>query len=213
MKAGLPVDIPDADNQTALLLGCKYGNEDFIEFLLEKQADINRTDFLGNTPLIYASNYGAASIVELLIKNKALVNLSNKEGKTALHMAAQGGKADVVKMLLGANINLNASDNRNSTALHIAAARGHIECHGITESGGLKDQYYANGARFSAAWDKINLADSTVKVTVIGYCRDDSGEEYKTRFESVIKVELLKAHDRPPMHDYYKANSGEETYE
>ena len=88
----------------------------------------------------------------------------------------------------------------------ISAARGHIECHGITESGGLRDQYYANGARFSAVWEEINMVDSTVKVTVIGYCQDDSGEEYKTRFESVIKVELLKAHGRPPMHEYYEAN-------
>lgn len=88
----------------------------------------------------------------------------------------------------------------------ISAARGHIECHGITESGGLADQYYANGARFTAVWDEINLADSTVRVAATGYCLDDSGEEFKTRFESVIKVELLKAHERPAMHDYYKSN-------
>lgn len=85
----------------------------------------------------------------------------------------------------------------------VSAVRGHIECHGITEGGGLPDQYYANGARFSAYWDKINLADSTVRIISTGYCLDDEGLEYTTEYESVIKVDLMALHDHPILEDYY----------
>ncbi len=91
----------------------------------------------------------------------------------------------------------------------VSAVKGHIECHGITESGGLPDQYYANGARFNALWDEINLADSTVKIISTGYCLDDDGLEYSTEYESIIKVDLLASHDHPILQDYY--NNGRQS--
>ena len=95
-----------------------------------------------------------------------------------------------------------------AAAAGVKAVQGHIECHGITESGGLPDQYYANGARFNATWDEINLADSTVKIITKGYCVNENGMEYSTTFESVIKVNLLATHNQAILQDYY--NSGYE---
>ncbi|CAG8555124.1 4018_t:CDS:2, partial [Scutellospora calospora] len=37
--------------QTALIFASKYGNLDPIKLLLEHEADINQTDFEGNTAL------------------------------------------------------------------------------------------------------------------------------------------------------------------
>lgn len=86
----------------------------------------------------------------------------------------------------------------------LMAARGHIECHGITEKGGLPDQYYANGARFSAVWDKINLSDSTVHIISTGYFGDSDGEVHSSKFESIIKVDLASAHNQGILSDYYR---------
>ena len=89
----------------------------------------------------------------------------------------------------------------------ISAAKGHIECHGITEGGGLPESYYANGARFEVAWDEINLADSTVYIVSTGYVSQADGQVFSSVIESVTKIDLLTAHEPPIMHDYYKSHS------
>lgn len=90
----------------------------------------------------------------------------------------------------------------------LMAVRGHIECHGIKEKGGLPDQYYANGARFSAVWDDINLNDSTVHVISTGYFGDNDGEMHSSKFESIIKVDLASAHNEGILNNYYNRYYG-----
>ena len=92
----------------------------------------------------------------------------------------------------------------------ISAARGHIECHGILDSGGLPEQYYANGARFKVSWDDIDLKDSTVHIVSAGFVDNAAGETYTSKLESIIKVDLLSVHDRPIFHEYYDRNVGYE---
>ena len=89
----------------------------------------------------------------------------------------------------------------------ISAAKGHIECHGLTESGGLPGSYYANGARFEVAWDEIDLTDSTVYIVSKGYVSQADGQIFSSVIESVTKIDLLASHDRPILHDYYIGHS------
>lgn len=95
----------------------------------------------------------------------------------------------------------------------IDAARGHIQCHGITESGGLPSQYYVNGARFEVVWDKIDLSDSTVHVISTGFINHDNGQIYTSKLESVLKVDLLVSHEIPVLHEYYMKNGHDITIE
>jgi len=89
----------------------------------------------------------------------------------------------------------------------IEAARGHIECHSITESGGLPAQYYANGARFEVAWDEIDLTDSTVHIVSTGFISQNDGKIFSSIIESVHKVDFVASHERPILHDYYQKNA------
>ena len=89
----------------------------------------------------------------------------------------------------------------------IHAAKGHIQCHGLVDQGGLPDQYFANGARFMTVWDDINVNDSTVHIISTGYCRDNNGEEHITKLESVVKIDLLISHHQPILHDYYDSHN------
>jgi hypothetical protein len=111
---------------------------------------------------------------------------------------------------MGRNISIYDTDPltqaEQAAIAGIHAVKGHIECHGITENGGLPYQYYANGARFEAVWDDIDLADSTVHIISTGYSQNDLGEKFTTKFESIIKVDLITAHNQSILHDYYRAN-------
>jgi len=116
-----------------------------------------------------------------------------------------------------AKIDLGLEDPLNKVEIAaragIDAARGHIQCHGITKSGGLPSQYYANGARFEVAWDKIDLSDSTVHVMSTGFINHDDGQIYTSKLESVLKVDLMVSHEVPILHEYYKKSGHDFTIE
>jgi hypothetical protein len=82
----------------------------------------------------------------------------------------------------------------------IQAAKGHIECHGIKHRGALPQQYFANGGKFSVAWDEPNMNDSTVHVVATGYYESlldpESGSAhiYSSRLESVVRINIVSAH-------------------
>jgi len=90
----------------------------------------------------------------------------------------------------------------------ISAARGHIECHGVVEGGGLPEQYYANGARFKVDWDDLNLVDSTVHIISSGFVENDAGEMYTSTLESIIRIDLMSVHDNSVFNEYYVRNAG-----
>jgi len=89
----------------------------------------------------------------------------------------------------------------------IKAAKGHIECHGINESGGLPEQFFANGGRFEVAWDEINVNDSTVHIVSTGYYELNLDKIYTSQLESVIKVDIFATHSQQILKDYYKNHS------
>ena len=89
----------------------------------------------------------------------------------------------------------------------IKAAQGHINCHGIKESGGLPERFYANGGRFKVSWDDINIEDSTVHIVSTGYFETNDENTYTSHLESEIKVELAVTHNQKILSEYYKNHS------
>lgn len=74
--------------QLAALGGMKY----LVKSLIEHGADVNVTDYEGNTPLIYAimgDKYGddmQIKIIDLLLENKADINMLDSAGRTPLYI-------------------------------------------------------------------------------------------------------------------------------
>ena len=94
---------------------------------------------------------------------------------------------------------------RAEAAAHagIEAARWHIECHGRTEAGGLTPKYYINGATYTVEWDRVDMADSTVKVRSFGDFSWGDDKQYEVFVESKIKLEFLPSHNREILSEYY----------
>jgi hypothetical protein len=67
----------------------------------------------------------------------------------------------------------------------IEAARWHVQCHGRTDSGGLPERYFVNGATYRVEWDALDLSDSTVDI------------------RSRIKISYLPSHGDEILDDYY----------
>ena len=72
------------------------GHEEVVKLLIEKGAEVNRTDKAGVTALMAASEQGHGEIVKLLIEKGAEVNRTDEAGETALmvasHTRTRGGR-------------------------------------------------------------------------------------------------------------------------
>lgn len=79
---------------------------EFVEFLLEKGADIDEANttswYKGYTPLFWAVSSGDDKLVSFLVKNGANVNAIAVEGKTPLSIATEAGSTNIIEILKAA---------------------------------------------------------------------------------------------------------------
>ena len=80
-----------------------------VRSLIQKKADVNKTDCDGNTPLhlvmnVFSKNpQKCAYIAEILILNGAKVNIKNNDNWTALHIAARKGQEKGIQTIIKLN--------------------------------------------------------------------------------------------------------------
>ncbi|KAJ3100790.1 hypothetical protein HDU96_010226 [Phlyctochytrium bullatum] len=99
-RAGALTDMPDSQNETALLKAAYNGHSDVITFLLDRNADPNHKDNDEWTPLHNACSRGHYFAAKILIEGGAEVNSQSKTGFTPLMNAASKGFIDIVQLLL-----------------------------------------------------------------------------------------------------------------
>ena len=128
-------DINQKNNQgqNALLL-CRYGSSDMwhnyeyvtpdmVEFLVDKEIEVNIKDKNGDTPLIKACYGNNSLMVKKLLAAGANVNEKNNEGETPLYIVANNhGLSSVLPLLVEAGADLSErneyGDNIITVALH-----------------------------------------------------------------------------------------------
>lgn len=111
-----------------MVAGCKQGNQEVVELLLEAKAKVTARNGKDETPLIAAcENKGAGGIVSALLERKASVTDVCSAGKTALSKVAAIGDTEMFELLLPhckeAKI-LDLQEKTGECALHHAAAGG-----------------------------------------------------------------------------------------
>lgn len=114
------------ENGSTLLHHASYaGNEEAVQFLADKGANVNtRATSCSWTPLFLASLSGHTEIVKLLIDNGARIDVKDSRGRSPLHIAAMGGHRETVDILLRKGIDANLKDEAGMTSLHTAALCG-----------------------------------------------------------------------------------------
>jgi len=97
----------NVDGDPILIWAIENNHVDWLNFLIEKNANVNVQDNSGKTPLIIAAQSGHTEVVQLLIDRDANVNVQDNYGNTPLSMAAEKGNKEIVKLLIekGADVN------------------------------------------------------------------------------------------------------------
>jgi|GEM_PF-2329022 len=108
------------DHSTALDVASMVGKLEVCKFLMEKGANIDSRDGLGETPLMHAAHCGKHEICVLLVENGADVNATNNGGCTALMYAAKANDIAGCKVLLEKGACAWTKNVGGSTALDFA---------------------------------------------------------------------------------------------
>ena len=143
LSSGALVDIPiiyngipqitEKENVTLLMFGIKNNDLNLINLILNKNPDIEKTDFLGRNAIIYTiifDHNDSTDILNLLIKYKANINYSVKlemsknhfETHSAFTLAIFQDLINITKCLLDNNVDIYFRTKPNGdTGLHLAA--------------------------------------------------------------------------------------------
>jgi len=121
LDAGADPNVRDANGQLPLNIAAEFYNQDIIDLLLEKGANVEEAH--KNTlelPIHLAASSGHIKTLQAYIEAGIPASLRNHEGFTPLHQAAYNGKSEAIEYLLskGANINESCSA-KEKTALFI----------------------------------------------------------------------------------------------
>ena len=140
-------------NQTSLMLACKHGRFQIVQFLLNNidlefdlnaktkkgstafHIDLNAIDIYGKTGFHWTCSQGHTDIIKILMENAVVLgidlNAKTKNGNTAFLLACHNGRSDVVKIFIenaaDFSIDLNTTDDDGWTALHLACTMGHSD--------------------------------------------------------------------------------------
>ena len=131
LEKEIKVNSRDNNGWTSLMWAGSVGNKDFVEFLLDFNTDIDKTDIdLADndniTPLMFSITSGYGDITRLLVEREAGVNFRDRYSNTALILAAVNGNESTVRLLVDKGADINAKDKRGMTALVRAFLEDHF---------------------------------------------------------------------------------------
>jgi ankyrin repeat protein len=114
-------------DSTTLIEALRVGYLAVANCLLERGADVNKANDLGETPLIWASLNGYLEVAKVLLAAKAKVDKADNWGCTPLIWASSRRHMEVVKTLLAAEAEVDKANLLGQTPLYRASQIGHME--------------------------------------------------------------------------------------
>lgn len=96
----------------------------WMQFLIDKGANVNIRDAKGQTPLVMAANANFVEGVELLVASRADLNVANNAGETPLITAVHNRNVALMRVLLKAGADPDRTDNSGRSARDYAALEG-----------------------------------------------------------------------------------------
>ena len=116
------VDV-NSQNDTGLTALHIAMDEQVIQLLISKGADVNARDTQGRTPIFYKG----VPLLKILVNAGADINLQSNKGNTALIRFAYFGYFDGIKYLVSQGADIKVKNTDNHTALDIAEKFGHLK--------------------------------------------------------------------------------------
>jgi ankyrin repeat protein len=144
IKAHARVDLRDRNGRTALM---HIESEEVGKLLLTAGANVEDTNYKGDTALIECSIKDNAEVLNLLISAGSEINHQNRQGMTALMLSAMAGYTNNVIALLQAGASPEIRDERDRTALDYVETSDGLTDEQKEEMRNAFEQGYLPGAK------------------------------------------------------------------
>jgi len=110
---------------TLLVSASWHGRVEFVDLLLQYNANVHVRGYMGRASLIWASYRGYHEIARLLLEHGADVNTQGDSPDSALHRAAKRGHFEFVRILLEHGADVHLRGFHGQTPFQVATAEGH----------------------------------------------------------------------------------------
>jgi 60kDa lysophospholipase len=138
VEAGLDPDRPDYDKRTPLHMAATAGQFAVVQYLIEREANVNALDRWGETPLQRALSGQHYGVVKLLKNCGAILKGPNIPYMMA--EAASYGEAKRIRQYLDAGFDPKVRVFNGNTLLHVAAAENQMEVIQVLLENGVDPQ-------------------------------------------------------------------------
>ncbi|KAK3584334.1 hypothetical protein CHS0354_031005 [Potamilus streckersoni] len=130
------------DYKQSLLHICViYRNDYLLELALKhRKVEINRTDYLGQTPLHTAVQDSNLEAVKILIKYGAVIEIRDKDGNTAIHLAVHKSTNILEELICVNGTDVNVRNNAGKTPYQLACELSKTEHIKTLEKADINDQ-------------------------------------------------------------------------
>ncbi len=123
LKAGADIKTADSDSDNVLMYAALYSTVDCMQLLLQKGADPNAKNKLGETAILWCTH--DLQKTKLLLDHKADVNSKTTTGNTAFLAACVGpSQTEMIRLMLQHGADPLVRNNRKSTSLMQVAQFG-----------------------------------------------------------------------------------------
>ena len=109
----------DAAGDQPIHFATYFGYINIVQYLIEKNIDLNAKNLHGSTPLTLAAEQGHSHTTEYLIEKGARINEKNIEGNTSLILAAKKGHFNIVQYLVKKGVSLDDKNTQGNTAFSV----------------------------------------------------------------------------------------------
>ncbi len=124
LEAGVHLEVRNEEDWTALMAAAFNDQEQVLNALLQKGAQVNASETGGNTALHWAAFGGRLNCCKLLMVSGADINARSNFGWTPLYQSVARNHIVVAAYLISHGGDINASARDGQTPLHKAAASG-----------------------------------------------------------------------------------------
>jgi len=129
LDAGININARDAsEGRTPLISAAARGDLEVVNLLIQRGADPNVTDNMGDTALLHALEARYDQVEQILLNHPKLdPHARGLNGVTTLSKYVWRERKDAVQKLLDLGADVNAQDNDGDAPLHGAAQTGNVE--------------------------------------------------------------------------------------
>ena len=164
-----------------------------VNFLLENNADVNKTNANGETPLHVAAHAGSFESCFTLLEAGAKVNKTTKTGLTPLHSSilATKNSARLASLLIDFGVSINQEDDYKITPLAMSTIRGNFGVANllIEKKAKILNSNYESVAHTCAKQDACDTECFKLLISVYGFDSlfDYSLTNYKTPLQVCVE--------------------------